>query len=278
MSGRRALLMAVVIGVAALTWAAARYNRQMNGGSTAAADEQPSGEHVTLRFFRNPAAAPAFTARDLDGREVSMAALRGKVVLVNFWATWCGPCRAEIPDLVALQEKYRDRLQIIGISQDEVPVDLVRKFAVEHRMNYPVVMSTPELETMFPGVNALPTTFIVDRESRLVQKHVGMLRAAITEQETRALAGLPVNATIEEIDQTQGLKLENGAQLIDIPGVDLAAFDPARRGLALQKLNSEPCTCGCDLTVARCRVDDPQCAVSLPIARQIVKQIAAQRP
>jgi thiol-disulfide isomerase/thioredoxin len=277
MSGRRALLIAVVIGVAALTWAAARYNRQMNGGSSAA-DEQPSGEPVTLRFFRNPAAAPAFTARDLDGREVSMAALRGKVVLVNFWATWCGPCRAEIPDLVALQEKYRDRLQIIGISQDEVPVDLVRKFAVEHRMNYPVVMSSPELETMFPGVNALPTTFIIDRESRLVQKHVGMLRAAITEQETRALAGLPVNATIEEVDQTQGLKLENGAQLIEIPGVDLAAFDPARRALALQKLNAEPCTCGCDLTVARCRVDDPQCGVSLPIARQIVAQIAAQRP
>src|SRR5688572_30736037 len=152
MSGRRALLIAIVIGVAALTWAAARYSRQMNAGSSAAAGDPSSGERVTLRFFRNPAAAPAFTARDLDGREVSMAALRGKVVLVNFWATWCGPCRAEIPDLVALQEKYRDQLQIIGISQDEVPVDLVRKFAAEHRMNYPVVMSSPELESMFPGV------------------------------------------------------------------------------------------------------------------------------
>jgi thiol-disulfide isomerase/thioredoxin len=242
----------------------------------AESDAGANGERVTLRFFRNPASAPVLAMRDLDGREVSLASLRGKVVLVNFWATWCGPCRAEIPDLVALQEKYRDQLQVIGISQDEVPVDLVRRFAADHRMNYPVVMSTPEIEKLFPGVNALPTSFIVDRESRIVQKHVGMLTASLTEQETRSLAGLPVNASIEEVDQAQGLKLENGAQAMTIPGVDLSAFDVAKRTEALQKLNSQPCTCGCDLTVARCRVDDPSCGVSLPLARQIVQQIANQ--
>jgi len=276
MSDRRALLLVAVIGVVAITWAVSRYSREVSGRS--ASLEQPSGEHVTLRFFRNPAAAPAFTARDLDGHEVSLASLRGKVVIVNFWATWCGPCRAEIPDLVALQDKYRDNLQVIGISQDEAPVDLVRRFVDSHRMNYPVVMSSPEIEALFPGVNALPTSFVVDRQSRIVQKHVGMLSAAMTEQEIRSLAGLPVNATLEEIDQTQGLKLENGAQLITIPGVDLSAFDAAKRTEALQKLNAQPCTCGCDLTVARCRVDDPQCGVSLPIAQQIVKQIASGRP
>jgi hypothetical protein len=179
--------------------------------------------------------------------------------------------------LIALQEKYRDRLQVIGISQDEAPPDLVRKFAADHRMNYPVVMSTPEIERMFPGIAALPTSFIVDRESRIVQKHVGMLTAAMTDVETRALAGMPVNAAIEEVDQAQGLKLENGAQAINIPGVDLSAFDVAKRTTALQKLNSEPCTCGCDLTVARCRVDDPSCGVSLPLARQIVKNISEQQ-
>jgi thiol-disulfide isomerase/thioredoxin len=276
MSNRRSLLIIAVLGVAAVAWAASRFTREMSRRSPGAG--APGGERVTLQFFRNPAAAPALVARDLDGREVSMAALRGKVVLVNFWATWCGPCRAEIPDLVALQEKYRDNLQVIGISQDEAPVDLVRRFAVQHRMNYPVVMSSPEIEAMFPGVNALPTSFVVDRQSRIVQKHVGMLRAELTEHETRALAGLPVNASIEEVDQTQGLKLENGAQLINIPGVDLSSFDAAKRTEALQTLNSQPCTCGCDLTLARCRVDDPQCGVSLPIARKIVDQIAARRP
>jgi thiol-disulfide isomerase/thioredoxin len=278
MSSRRSLFLVFVIGVAALTWATSRFSRQVSGRaeSNAESNAGANGERVTLRFFRNPASAPVVAMRDLDGREVSLASLRGKVVLVNFWATWCGPCRAEIPDLVALQEKYRDQLQVIGISQDEVPVDLVRRFAAAHRMNYPVVMSTPEIEKLFPGVNALPTSFIVDRESRIVQKHVGMLTASLTEQETRSLAGLPVNASIEEIDQTQGLKLENGAQAMSIPGVDLSAFDVAKRTEALQKLNSQPCTCGCDLTVARCRVDDPSCGVSLPLARQIVQQIAKQ--
>jgi thiol-disulfide isomerase/thioredoxin len=198
-------------------------------------------------------------------------------VLLNFWATWCPPCRAEIPDLIALQTKYRDQLQVIGISEDEAPPEVVKRFVSDHRMNYPVVMKTPELAKLFPGVVALPTSFVLDRESRIVQKHVGQLTAATTEAETRALAGLPVNARVEQVDQTQGLKLENGAQATNIPGVDLAALTPERRTEALQKLNGQPCTCGCDLTVARCRVDDPNCGVSLPLARDIVKQIANRR-
>src|SRR4030095_1586803 len=199
-----------------------------------------------------------------------------KVVIVNFWATWCPPCRAEIPDLVALQEKYRDALQIVGVSEDEAPPEQVKRFAAEHRINYPIVMTNKELQRLFPGVQALPTSFIIDREGRLVQKHVGMLSAATTELEARALAGMPVNVPIEHVDQTQGLKLENGAQLMEIPGVQLSSLSPAQRGEALQKLNGQACTCGCDLTIAKCRVDDPSCGVSLPIARRIVQQIAEE--
>jgi thiol-disulfide isomerase/thioredoxin len=273
MDTRRALLLAIALGGATLVWTATRYARAVEPADGGAAT---GGERVTLRFFRNPAAAPTFIARDLDGREVSSASWRGKVVIINFWATWCGPCRAEIPDLVALQEKYRDRLQVIGISQDEAPPEVVRRFAVDHHVNYPVIMTTPDIDKMFPGIGALPTSFIVDRESRVVQKHVGMLRASTTELETRALAGLAVNASIEEVDQTQGLKLalDNGAQAMTIPGVDLAALPVAKRIEALQKLNGQPCTCGCDLTVAKCRVDDPTCGVSLPLARRIVKEIS----
>jgi len=222
----------------------------------------------------NPATAPVFTATDLDGRSLSSTSFRGKVVLINFWATWCAPCRAEIPDLIALQEKYRDRLQIIGISQDEAPPAVVKRFVADHNINYPVVMTSPEIEKLFPGINALPTSYVVDRDARVVQKHVGMLTARTTEYEMRHLAGLTVNASIEEIDQTQGLKLDNSAQLMTIPGVDLAKLTAAKRAEALQKLNAQPCTCGCDLTVAKCRVDDPSCGVSLPLARQIVAQIA----
>jgi thiol-disulfide isomerase/thioredoxin len=280
MNDRRSLVLVLAIGGVLVTWAAARYARQVEQRTPATATRAaadigaPGSETVTLRFFRDPKPAPAFTVKDLDGREISAASLRGKVVVVNFWATWCPPCRAEIPDLVALQEKYKDTLQIIGISEDEGGVDAVKRFAAEHKINYPVVMTTPEIEEMFPGISALPTSFILDRESRVVQKHVGMLTARTTEYETRHLAGLTVNASIEETDQTQGLKLDNGAQAMTIPGIDLASLPAAKRTEALQKLNAQPCTCGCDLTVARCRVDDPSCSVSLPLAQQIVKQIA----
>jgi hypothetical protein len=178
---------------------------------------------------------------------------------------------------VALQEKYRDTLQVIGISEDEASPEIVKQFAAAHRVNYPIVMVTPELSKIFPGVSALPTSFILDREARVVQKHVGLLSRDTTEAEARLLAGLPVNAKVEHVEQTQGLKLENGAQLTSIPGVDLSKFSVERRTEALQKLNAQPCTCGCDLTIARCRVDDPDCGVSLPIARQIVQQIASQK-
>jgi thiol-disulfide isomerase/thioredoxin len=284
MNSRRALVLVLAIGAFVVTWAASRYALQTRGGGASAAapdagngPDAAGGEKVTLRFFRNPATAPVFTAVDLDGRRLSSASFTGKVVLINFWATWCPPCRAEIPDLVALQDKYRDRLQIIGVSQDEAPPDVVKRFVAEHKINYPVIMASAEIEKLFPGVSALPTSFIVDRDARIVQKHVGMLTARTTEYEMRHLAGLPVNASIEEIDQTQGLKLDNTAQLMTIPGVDLATLSAAKRGEALQKLNAEPCTCGCDLTVAKCRVDDPSCGVSLPLARQIVAQLAGSQ-
>ena len=263
----------VAVAATVVLWTAVRYTRPT--GSASAAPPAPGGDKVTIRFFKNPAAVPALAMHDLDGRAISADSLRGKVVIVNFWATWCPPCRAEIPDLVALQEKYGDRLQIIGVSQDEGDVEVVRRFAADRHVNYPIVMMTPELEKAFPGIAALPTSFIVDRESRIVQKHVGMLNAVMTENETRALAGLPVNATIEEVDRAQPAKLEN-AQATQIPGVDLAKFSPEKRTAALQKLNTEPCTCGCDNTVAKCRVDDPKCSTSLPLAQRIVSDIAGQ--
>jgi thiol-disulfide isomerase/thioredoxin len=272
MTTGRALTIVLAIGGGLLLWSGVRYAHRFPAAGAADA----SGEKLVLQFFRNPAVVPAFRTTDLEGRPVSSDAWHGKVTIVNFWATWCPPCRAEIPDLVALQEKYRDRLQILGISEDEGEPAEVRQFAAQHAINYPIVMASKELEERFPGVRALPTSFVLDREGRLVQKHVGMLTAATTELETRALAGLPVGATIEQVDQTQGLKLDSTAQLMEIPGVDLGSLSPHKRAAALQKLNGQSCTCGCDLTVAKCRVDDPSCGISLPLARDLVRQVAAE--
>jgi len=227
-------------------------------------------DRTNVALIKDRVAIPPLSGVDLDGRPISTAALRGKVVIVNFWATWCPPCRAEIPDLIALQNKYKDQLQIIGISDDDDPPAVVKKWADAHGMNYPIVMSTPELRKVFAGVSALPTSFIVSRESRVVMRHVGMLTAATTEAETRHLAGLPVNASIEEIEKDKPTKLANALQVTSIPGIDLSKLTKEQRVAAIEKLNDEPCTCGCNQTVARCRVDDPTCPVSLPRAKELI--------
>jgi hypothetical protein len=150
----------------------------------------------------------------------------------------------------------------------------VKQFVSANRMNYTVAMTTPEIERLFPGINSLPTTFIIDRDGRIVMRHTGTLNAALTEAETRSLAGLPVDAKVEQVDRMQKAQLENGAQATSIPGIDLAALTREQRAAALQRLNSEGCTCGCDLSVAKCRIDDPSCGVSLPLAKAMVNQIA----
>jgi thiol-disulfide isomerase/thioredoxin len=233
----------------------------------------PASAVRTVRFFRDPVEVPAFTLRDLDGRTISAADLRGKVGIINFWATWCGPCRMEIPDLIALQKKYPKELQVVGISEDEIPADQVKQFVAANHMNYSVAMTTPEIERLFPGINALPTTYIVNRDGRVVMRHAGTLNAALTEAETRALAGLPIDAKVEQVDRMQKAELENGAQATSIPGIDLASLTREQRAAALQRLNSEGCTCGCDLSIAKCRIDDPSCGVSLPLAKAMVNQI-----
>ena len=275
MNSRRALGVVTVLMLVAAVWAAARAVGRPAGVSPepSAATSPVTDTKIALQFYRDPTPIPELTMTDVDGRTLSSRSWHGKVVIVNFWATWCAPCRAEIPDLIALQDKYKDHLQIIGISEDDDPPATVKTWAVERKINYPIVMNTPELRKAFAGVNALPTSFIVNRESRIAMRHVGMLSAATTEAETRSLAGLSVNASIEEVEKDKPTKLANAAQATNIPGVDLKALPKDKRIAAIQKLNDEGCTCGCNLTVARCRVDDPSCPVSLPRAKEIVTAI-----
>jgi thiol-disulfide isomerase/thioredoxin len=233
-----------------------------------------AGEAPTLALLKDPVDVTPFTVRDLDGKSISMADLKGKVVLVNFWATWCPPCRAEIPDLVALQAKYKDQLVIIGVSEDEIPPEEVKAFATGQKMNYPIVMSTPELSTIFKGVAALPTTFVIDPEGKIQQRHTGMLRPETTELETQYLSGLIKNVKVDRVEDENKALITRAAQAKEIPGVDLTKLTPAQRTTALKALNSENCTCGCELTLAACRINDPSCGVSLPIAQKLVERIA----
>jgi thiol-disulfide isomerase/thioredoxin len=269
-------IVAVTAFVAAASIAVAGMVSYTRRVETAMKTAKVDGRTITLLKERK--AVDPITVRTIDGKDISLAGLRGKVVIVNFWATWCPPCREEIPDLIALQSKYKDQLQVIGVSQDEAPASMVAQFASEHAMNYPVVMDTPELERLFTNVHALPTSFVIDRDGRIAQRHVGMLNASLTETEMRVLAGLDANVSIEYREDQDKVKLENAAQANKIPGVDLSRLTPAQRTKVLQTLNSEECGCGCGQTLAQCRLDDPNCTVSLPAAEELVKKIVAETP
>ena len=229
---------------------------------------------VTLRFVDQPAPVPDVTMETLDGRTLSLAEQRGKVVLVNFWATWCGPCREEIPFLVQLAERYPDHLTVIGVSEDQGSPDTVAAFAGSYGVNYPIVMSTPEIKRAFPGVFALPTSFVVDPEGRMVESHVGLISPVILEQETRYLTSLPHDATVETAPPNEQIRLANAAQATEIPGVDLSVLTPGQREEVLRRVNAEGCPCGCSLTLAQCRINDSTCGVSPPIVERIVAEVA----
>jgi peroxiredoxin len=112
--------------------------------------------------------APDFTLKSLGGEDVVLSKQKGKVVVVNFWATWCGPCRAEVPHLNAIFEKYRDKgLEIIGISLDRTGETAVRSFVEKNGMRYIIAMANSDVTQKFGGVMVIPTTFIVDREGNL---------------------------------------------------------------------------------------------------------------
>jgi len=135
--------------------------------------------------------APDFSLTDLTGQKLSLSSYRGKVVLLDFWATWCVPCRAEIPHFVEMQNRYGAQgLQIIGISMDD-DEQLARDFRQQYKMNYPVAMGSPALAEQYGGILGLPITFTIDREGRIFRKHIGATDPSIFEAEIKKLLATP---------------------------------------------------------------------------------------
>lgn len=131
--------------------------------------------------------APDFTLPQLDGQPLQLSSYRGKVVLLDFWATWCVPCRAEIPHFVELQQKYGDRgLQIIGVSMDD-SADPVGPFYQQFHMNYPVVMGTAKTGEAYGGVLGLPIAILIDRNGLIRLKKIGAADMAVLEREISQL-------------------------------------------------------------------------------------------
>lgn len=247
------------------------------GGATQQAADSNAGT-TSLSFAANPEAVPPFTMKDLAGEMISTTALKGKGVIINFWATWCGPCREEIPEMIALQSKYKGSLQIIGISEDDGPPEQVAKFAQKMGINYPVIMYTAAVEKEYGGVSALPTSFLVNKDGRVVQKDVGVYPLQYYDMQARYLMGMPVNAHIETFKDTGQIFLKNADKASALPGVSFAGLTSAQKKVALRRLNAEMCTCGCQLTLAECRINDTACAVSTSIAEKVVKDVRRSKP
>ena len=128
--------------------------------------------------------APQFSLANLDGKNVSLKDFADKVMVVDFWATWCGPCREEIPHLNKLYENYRGKgVVVVGISMDAEGPEVVKQFAKELRMEYPVVMGNENVQQDFGGIVGLPTTFIIDRKGNIVKKYTGYQPAIMQDME-----------------------------------------------------------------------------------------------
>ena len=132
--------------------------------------------------------APGWELQDLKGKTIRSADFKGKVVILDFWATWCPPCRAEIPGFIELQKKYQVQgLAVVGVSVDQAGSAAVKSFAKKMGMNYPVVLADAKIADAFGGIAGIPATFIIDRAGRIVKQHLGFTEKAEIETEIKPL-------------------------------------------------------------------------------------------
>lgn len=136
--------------------------------------------------------APDFNLKDANGQSVKLSDYKGKVVLLNFWATWCGPCKVEIPWFADFEQRYRDKgFAVVGIAMDDEGWEVVKPYADKTKINYRLVIGNDQLAELYGGVESLPTSFILDKEGRVAKAHVGLVSKSDYENEIKELLGAP---------------------------------------------------------------------------------------
>jgi thiol-disulfide isomerase/thioredoxin len=251
-----------------------------------------SGLYVVNRYWITPAlrtqamssgdhpVAPAISLTDIEGKKLELADFKGKVVVLDFWATWCDPCRIEIPGLVQMQDKYAHQgFSVIGISLDDEPGPVV-EFYKEFKMNYPVAVGNQRVGELYGGVLGLPTTFVIGRDGRIYAKHIGATDVSVIEDEVQQL--LAMSATAEKTDFRPGLAAGTSTEIelgdpaaidSEIPGLNLTKLTAAQKEALKKALTEMHCPCGCNLTLLKCRQVDRACPISLRLAKEQMEKI-----
>ena len=178
-----------VIAIAAIVALVYTVVPNLPGPAEIASGAQSSDDAGTSCPADARAANLDFTVKDMNGKDVSLASFKGKVIVLDFWATWCPPCKAEIPGFVELQKAYGSKgLQVVGVSVDD-PADKLPPFATEFKMYYPVLvgLGRDDLQDAYGPMWGIPTTFVINRDGKICRKHSGLVGKERYEQDIRGL-------------------------------------------------------------------------------------------
>lgn len=125
---------------------------------------------------RDDVKAPNFSLKSVDGKTINLSDYKGKIVIIDFWATWCPPCRKGIPDLISIQKEYNKDVVIIGISLDDArTIKEVPGFIKDYGVNYPIVYGDENVVNAYGGIRSIPTAFVIDKKGNIVDKHIGLV-------------------------------------------------------------------------------------------------------